>query len=92
MINPRTSLMYVVDPYEQAAEECTSKFGVHVLIDPMKALQKTKVAAVRIASAAGTHDELSIQAAAASKAIFCEKPIDLDIGNAKECVNEVERI
>jgi myo-inositol 2-dehydrogenase / D-chiro-inositol 1-dehydrogenase len=42
------------------------------------------VQAVAIASSTDTHAELILRAAAARKAIFCEKPVDLDIGRARE--------
>ena len=49
------------------------------------------VKAVVIASATRTHADLATQAAAKGKAIFCEKPIDLDIGRTDECLAAVER-
>src|SRR5439155_442461 len=50
-----------------------------------------EVDAVLIASSTGSHAELSIAAARAGKAIFCEKPIDLDLERADACIREVEK-
>lgn len=42
-----------------------------------------------IASSTDTHVSLIIQAARAGKPILCEKPIDLDIGRAEACWEEI---
>ena len=49
------------------------------------------MAAVVIATSTDTHTGLIGLAAAAGKAIFCEKPIDLDIGRARGALDAVER-
>jgi len=49
------------------------------------------IRAVVIASATRTHADLIIEAAAKGKAIFCEKPIDLDIARTDQCLAAVEK-
>ncbi len=46
--------------------------------------------AVVIASSTNTHADLIQRAAAAGKAIFCEKPVDLDLERARRCAEAVE--
>ena len=47
--------------------------------------------AVVIASSTDTHADLIMRAAAAGKAIFCEKPVDLDLARARTCAEAVKR-
>src|SRR5581483_10140110 len=44
-----------------------------------------------IASSTDTHADLLLRAAAAGKAIFCEKPVDLNLSRAKACAAAVVR-
>jgi myo-inositol 2-dehydrogenase/D-chiro-inositol 1-dehydrogenase len=50
-----------------------------------------KVDAVLIASSTGSHADLSIAAARAGKAIFCEKPVDLTLRKVDLCIREVKK-
>ena len=80
--HPDLSLKYVVDPLGSAGERLALELGAapastaEVLADP-------EVAGVIVASATDTHLELCLRAAGAGKAIFCEKPIDLDLARAR---------
>lgn len=75
---PGAALAGVSDASPEAAEEVASALGVpsrsvgELLADP-------SVDAVAICSSTDTHVELMREAAAAGKAIFCEKPISLDL-------------
>src|SRR5882762_7391837 len=55
-----------------------------------EALADPTVNAVVIASSTDTHADLVEAAARAGKAVFCEKPLDLDHGRAAACVAVVE--
>ena len=44
-----------------------------------------------IASSTDTHADLIIRSAAAGKAIFCEKPVDLDLDRARKCADAVSK-
>lgn len=48
------------------------------------------VDAIIIATPAKTHKQISLDAIAAKKHIFCEKPIDLDLGNIQEIIEALE--
>jgi myo-inositol 2-dehydrogenase/D-chiro-inositol 1-dehydrogenase len=81
---PEAVLRYVSDVDGAAASALAARHGAEaatveqVLADP-------QVAAVVVASSTDTHAELILRAAEAGKAVFCEKPIDLDLARAKAC-------
>src|SRR5438067_1240162 len=81
---PGVKLKYVVDVNADAASELAQKYGA----TPASADQvfgDAGLKAVVIGSSTDTHAELIRRAAAAKKAIFCEKPVDLSLGRAREC-------
>jgi len=49
------------------------------------------VDAVLIATSTGSHADLSIAAAKAGKAIFCEKPVDLTLARVQACIKAVHK-
>src|SRR6202011_1417622 len=79
--HPALRLKYLVDPAPETAELAgragAARADVHqVLADP-------SIAGVIIASPTHLHLEQCLQAVAAGKAVFCEKPIDLDLQGAR---------
>jgi myo-inositol 2-dehydrogenase/D-chiro-inositol 1-dehydrogenase len=82
-------LRYVTDVSPEAAQRVASKYGAEAVADPAAALADTAVDAVIIASPTNTHVDLIIAAARAKKAIFCEKPIDLDLLRVDIAIAEV---
>jgi myo-inositol 2-dehydrogenase / D-chiro-inositol 1-dehydrogenase len=87
---PGARLKYVVDVDSAAAAALAGPNGANVgtadavFADP-------SVGVVVIASSTDTHADLIQRAAAAGKAIFCEKPVDLDLERAKSCAQAVAR-
>lgn len=80
--HPRLQLVGVVDPFEPAAASLASEWNVPVCsLDAT--LSDPSVAGIIIASSTDTHLDYSVRAAEASKAIFCEKPIDQDLQRAR---------
>ena len=77
--HPKARLRWVVDLNLAAAEALTSKFGGTPIVDLDRALQDAATAAVMICTPPRTHATIIERAARAGKAIFCEKPIDLDM-------------
>ena len=88
--HPDAQVRYVVDVDAGAAADLASRCGARVA-SAAEALADEDVAAVVIATSTDTHTGLIKSAAAAGKAIFCEKPIDLDVARAREAVDAVER-
>src|SRR5207245_6704260 len=76
-------LRYVGDAVPKAASEPAARLGAGVAT-LNQVFSDGAVQAVAIASSTDTHAELILRAAAARKAIFCEKPVDLDLGRARE--------
>ena len=83
-------LVYVVDSKPEAARSLAEPLGAKAATQA-QALADTAIDAVLIASSTDSHADLAIAAARARKAIFCEKPIDLDLARADECIREVEK-
>ena len=82
-------LVAVADVFEDAANALVAKFGGEVRsIDAIAAAGD--IDAVVICTPTNTHADLIEQFARASKAIFCEKPIDLSIERVKSCLATVE--
>ena len=80
--HPDLTLRYVVDPVSDAAAAVADRFGARV-VSVQAALADPEVSGVIIASSTDTHLDYCLAAAAAGKAIFCEKPIDLELGRAR---------
>jgi myo-inositol 2-dehydrogenase/D-chiro-inositol 1-dehydrogenase len=86
--HPGLTLQYVSDPIAAAASGIASLHGAAVVgVD--EALADPKIAGVIIASSTDTHLALCLSASAAGKAIFCEKPLDLDLGRARAAASEL---
>jgi len=84
-LNPRAQLRYVVDVDAAAARSLADAHGAEVT-DTQTALADAGVDAVIIASSTDTHTPLIEAACRAGKAIFCEKPVDLDSAKAAKVV------
>jgi myo-inositol 2-dehydrogenase/D-chiro-inositol 1-dehydrogenase len=83
--HPGARLGAIVDVDPAAAQRLASRHGAavgtkaSVLADPA-------IEAVVIASSTNTHADLVEAAAHAGKAVFCEKPLDLDCRRAQACL------
>jgi myo-inositol 2-dehydrogenase/D-chiro-inositol 1-dehydrogenase len=88
--HPGVRLKYVSDVNVQAAQELAARHGAAVAsVDA--ALADSGLGAVMIASSTDTHADLLLRAAAAGKAIFCEKPVDLALARARACAAAVTK-
>ena len=87
-LNPRLRLAGIVDTVDAAAQALAAEWNTAVTtLD--QALADPSVAGVVIASSTDTHLEYSLRAAAAGKAVFCEKPIDQDLVRARSAAREL---
>jgi myo-inositol 2-dehydrogenase/D-chiro-inositol 1-dehydrogenase len=80
--HPRARLEYVVDVDAAAAGRLADRHGARAL-DAEAALADERIDAALIASSTDTHEALIAACVAAGKAVFCEKPLDLDVGRAR---------
>ena len=88
--NPDARLVAVADAFEQAARDIATAYGAEVRsIDEIEAAKD--IDAVVICTPTDTHADLIERFSKAGKAIFCEKPIDLDVGRVEECLDVVEK-
>src|ERR671911_1070710 len=83
-------LLYVVDPKPEAARALAEPLGARQATEA-QAFGDRAGQAVLIASSTGSHAVLSIAAAQAGKAIFCEKPVDLTLPKVEKCIAAVKK-
>ena len=83
-------LKYVIDPNTEAAAALAAQHGAK-LATTEQVFADPAIGAVLICSYTDTHADLILAAAAAGKAIFCEKPVDLAIARARTCAEAVAR-
>ena len=78
-LHPMCNLSYVFDINQEFASQIAQSTKAKVTKSPDEAINNNDVDVVFIASATPTHVDFIIKGAKAGKAIFCEKPIDLNI-------------
>jgi myo-inositol 2-dehydrogenase/D-chiro-inositol 1-dehydrogenase len=87
---PDSQVAYVADADPDAAAALAKATGAKVAaVDAI--LGSKDVDAVAICSPTDTHADLIERAARAKKAIFCEKPIDLDVERVRACLEVVRQ-
>ncbi len=84
-------LAAVTDLNRSAAEACAEACGGCIVVDSYhEMLQRSDVNAIAICTSSSTHTQIIIDAAAAGKHIFCEKPIDLSLCSIDRALQAVE--
>ena len=87
--NPSGTLVAVTDAVPAAAESIERQYGCQTR--SIEAIESaTDIDAVIICTPTDTHADLIERFSRAGKAVFCEKPIDLDIDRVKACLKVVE--
>ncbi|MDS7595044.1 inositol 2-dehydrogenase [Agrobacterium tumefaciens] len=84
----RAKLVAVVDAMENAAKAIAQETGC-VVSTIEDVLADKDIDAVIICTPTNTHADLIERFARAGKAIFCEKPVDLDVARAEACAKVV---
>ena len=85
---PGVKLKYVVDVDDKAAQKLALQHGARTA-DGDTVFADPAIGAVVIGSSTDTHADLILRAAKARKAIFCEKPVDLELERARVCAEAV---
>ena len=82
----------VADPFmnETTAKWLTSMGVENTTQDYHQILNDPEIDAVLICSSTNTHSPISLEAIAAGKHVFCEKPIDHDLGKIKQVVEALK--
>ncbi|MDP1876267.1 MAG: inositol 2-dehydrogenase [Actinomycetota bacterium] len=85
----RATVIAVADAQEHLAVEVADDLRVGVLsVDEL--IDSPDIDAVAICTPSSTHVDLIVRAAAAGKAIFCEKPISLDLDEVDRALCAIE--
>jgi myo-inositol 2-dehydrogenase / D-chiro-inositol 1-dehydrogenase len=88
---PGAAVSMIHDPREEAARDVADELGVAMAADVDDLLSNGDVDGVAICSSTDTHAELITAAARAGKAIFCEKPVSLDLTEVDRALAVVEQ-
>ena len=89
--HPRAELAYVYDVNSAAAQKMAALTGAKVVGSPNYVWNANDVDAVVVASSTNTHADLLMNAIAAGKPVYCEKPIDLNIDRVKAVAVAAEK-
>jgi inositol 2-dehydrogenase len=85
-------LAAIADRNAEVGRAVASDFGLPAVYSSHQDLLADKsIDAVVIVTSTSTHKEVILAAAAARKAIFCEKPIAISLADAHEVLNAVDR-
>jgi myo-inositol 2-dehydrogenase / D-chiro-inositol 1-dehydrogenase len=87
--HPRARLVTLFDLAGDVALQAASELGVKRAANLEEIWADRAVEAVLIATPTDTHVPLIIAAVKAGKAVFCEKPIDVDFERARSCWREI---
>lgn len=83
------TLTAIADPVAESAQRVADQYGCDIRdIDAI--LTADDIDAVVICTPTDTHADLIERAARAGKAIFCEKPVDLDLARVRQCLQVVK--
>jgi myo-inositol 2-dehydrogenase/D-chiro-inositol 1-dehydrogenase len=88
--HPAARLAWVVDIDVAVAEPLAAKHGARASANLDTALADPAVGAVMICTPPRTHAAIIERAAKAGKAVFCEKPVDLDLARVDACASVIE--
>jgi len=84
---PEADLAVIADPADGAAEHLADAVGCpRWVTDPMEAITDPDIDAVVVVAPARLHSGLVVAAAAAGKAVFCEKPMALTLREADQAI------
>jgi myo-inositol 2-dehydrogenase/D-chiro-inositol 1-dehydrogenase len=87
---PGATVTRVHDALPESARDVAETLGVSAAADVEELLSASDVDAVAICTSTGTHADLIVAAAEAGKAIFCEKPVSLDLATVDRALAAVD--
>lgn len=87
---PGAAVAAVYDAEGEAARDVAATLGVPSAESVEELLRADDVDAVAICSSTDTHADLLVAAAEAGKAVFCEKPVSLDLAEVDRALGAVE--
>lgn len=89
---PQAKIKAIADPFvtPEVTEWATGLGIPNVYKDYKQIIDDKEIDAVLICSSTDTHCSISLEAIAAGKHVFCEKPIDHNLANIKKVVDALE--
>jgi scyllo-inositol 2-dehydrogenase (NAD+) len=82
---PTAKLVAVSDPVQEARTAFSDQFGgIDTIADYHDLLARKDIDAIIIATSTNTHGKIIMDGLKAGKAVFCEKPVTLDMNEAAE--------
>lgn len=89
---PNAEVKAIADPFmnDETAKWAEAMGIKEVHKDYKDILNDKEIEAVLVCSSTDTHSQISIEALKAGKHVFCEKPVDHDLGRIKKVLKEVE--
>jgi len=89
---PDAELCAVSDIYFDAARQCADLYRIPKAVKSHREImQDPDIDAIFICSSTDTHSQMIIEGAQAGKHIFCEKPIDFDLGRIDQALDAVNQ-
>ena len=88
--NPHAQFAWVYDPITSVATALAEEFGTPVASSVEQVFEDGNVDGVIVATPASTHLELIAKGVDAGKAVLCEKPLTVSVGEADECWNTLK--
>ena len=92
MRNKDFNLKYVYDLNKNLTKKISKILKSTPIYNPSIAFKDKKLNAIFIASSTSTHIKLILEGAKYRKAIFCEKPLDLNIKKIDDCKKKIKKI
>lgn len=87
---PGATVTAVTDAVPDAARAVAADLGVDAAADIDSLLSRDDVDAVAVCTSTDTHVDVVVAAATAGKAIMCEKPVSLDLGEVDRAIAAVD--
>ena len=91
MRNKDFNLKYVYDLNKKLNKKISKILKSNPIDNPSIAFKDKKLDAIFIASTTSTHIKLILEAVKYKKAIFCEKPLDLNIKKINDCKKKIKK-
>ena len=89
--HPNSKLKFVFDLNKELSKQVAKKYKCETSNFVDDIISSSEIDAVLIASSTPTHINYIMKSAIAGKAIFCEKPIDLNIKKVDQCWNKIKK-
>ena len=89
---PTAKVIGITDVFAENAKKVAAELGIEkVYADYKEMLADPEIEAVLVCSSTDTHADIAIEAAAAGKHIFCEKPVDLTPAKVEAVIEAVKK-